>query len=185
MFVISTNAIAIEQQDIQEEIYTTLSEEVVSEILSEINYMLQDQQAQKNQSKVAPEKYAGSGIAPGLYYLQIIGVDSKNKGYEEIGEYIYSTQKDHGGSWLRAWTLELGYAGTPYATINGKSVQKTDQIELCKDYGGNILLCKPGMTIIGYFRQWKLDGYQKGLFRYQNTSTSSPWGTLNDRLTIR
>jgi len=133
-----------------------------------------------------PEKMIGQGAAPGLSRLQIIEVDSTKRSHEPIDDYQFSTRFDHGGKNLRVWTVEIGYGGYPYATINGKKVQQSQEIELCQDYNGRIVLCKKvGLMLIGYLREWKVDGYSKGFFQYESTSVSDPWGTLNDRLTIR
>lgn len=187
--LLSGNSVA-DQAEQQAEIYNTLSEEFLEKTLSELQGISPQAPSEDSKNHPKPEKYLGVGVgqgaAPGLYHLQTIEVDSAKKSHEPIDDYQLATRSDHGGKRLRAWTAELGYGGYPYATMNGRKMQQSQEIQLCKNYSGRIVLCtKAGFMLIGYLREWKLDGYQSGVFQYESTSISYPWGIYNDRLTIR
>lgn len=132
---------------------------------------------------------ATSGPAPSLSYLEVSYVGSANVGgYESIAPSQLTTVYDHGGTWLRVVTDELGYGNNPVARFNGSILPSSANIQtqnICWTGSGYTLSCSAGQTIVGFRKYWKLDGYQGGNFSYQNTSTNSPWNTMSDSISIQ
>lgn len=127
--------------------------------------------------------------APSLSYLQISYVGSSNYGgWETISSSQISTVYDHGGTQLRVITDEIGYGNIPVARINGGALPSTANYQtayICQSGSSYVTPCSSGQIIVGYRKYWKLDGYQSGIFAYQNTSTNSPWNTLSDSISIK
>jgi len=44
--------------------------------------------------------------------------------------------------------------------------------------------CTAGQTVVGFLNEYNVDGHQNGLFKYQNTSTNSPWNTMSVQISI-
>jgi len=130
-----------------------------------------------------------SGAAPALSYLQVSYVGSSNIGWEAIAPNQGVTSYDHGGAQLRVVTDELGYGSIPFATMNGSQLPSSSNYytqPICQDaYGNYTLSCSAGQSIVGWRKYWSVDGYQSGLFYYQNMSTNSPWNTMSDSISIR
>jgi len=130
---------------------------------------------------------APMAAAPGLSYLQIHHVKSQSYPYqwEFVPVSTLRTVNDHGGSWLRVATVEVGYGSHPIGRMNGAVLPASANYQTVPFCTSNYALpCSPGQTVIGFVRYWNLDGYQNGIFSYQNTSTNYPYKTLSDRLTI-
>lgn len=124
--------------------------------------------------------------APALSYVHVRVVGSSTQGWEFVSENQLSTTKDHGGSQLRAVTVEIGYGHSPAAKMNGSLLPQSANYlttTFC-NYSNFLQACNPGETVVGFVRYWNLDGYQNGNFWYGNTSTNSPWNTLDDNMTI-
>lgn len=39
-------------------------------------------------------------------------------------------------------------------------------------------------NVVGFLNEYSPDGYQNGLFKYQNPSTNSPWNTMSVQISI-
>lgn len=136
--------------------------------------------------------------APALSYLQIDFVYSDSYyaqypgtyGWEGVSGSQYITLGDHGGAQMRVVTQELGYGNNPVATWNGGQVSasvnyKTDTICVNWARTGYDIPCLAGQTVVGFRKYWNFDGYQNGVFTYQNQSTNSPWNTMYDSMSIK
>ena len=55
---------------------------------------------------------------------------------------------------------------------------------VCVTGGSYTWPCTAGQTVVGFLRYYNLDGNQSGLFKYQNTSTNSPWNTMSVQISI-
>ena len=130
---------------------------------------------------------AFSRPAPALQYLQIRRVESSAAAIENIPDNLFATVKDHGGPLLRVQTVEVGYGNSSLARMKGVVLPKSANISSIAFCNPSNFLepCRPGQTIIGWVRYWKLDGNQSGNFSYQNRSLNSPWNTLSDSINIR
>ena len=130
---------------------------------------------------------AFSNPAPALEYLQIRRVESTAGGLEDIPDNRFTTVNDHGGRFLRVLTVEVGYGNSILARMNGAILPNSaniSSIPFCNP--SNFLApCRPGQTIIGWVRYWRLDGNQSGTFSYQNRSINSPRNFLSDRINIK
>ena len=84
--------------------------------------------------------------------------------------YPTATVLDHGGSWLRVTTFELGYAKSRVATLNNMSM-KRERIQSVDLDGDRI--------IDGYFVTWLYEGdFTSGYFSANSKSANSPWNTM-------
>ncbi|KAF1014553.1 MAG: hypothetical protein GAK31_02039 [Stenotrophomonas maltophilia] len=139
---------------------------------------------------VVPASHGTRAPAPPLTRVLIVAVASTQNG----GQWEYmstpdqlSTVQDHGGAQLRAAILEVGYGSPPSASMNGGVLPRSAEyaaIGLCAN-DGYYTDCRPGQTIVAWNRFYQLDGEQGGNFRYQNTSTNPPRGTLSTQIYIR
>lgn len=133
--------------------------------------------------------FSKKSSASGIKSLQIIAVGSQQVGvWEMLSSYQTSTSYDHGGSFLRVVTQEVGYGNLPVARFNGRvlpssAAYQTDR--LCAQGSSVTTSCRTGQTIVGFRTYWRIDGNQAGTFTYQNTSTNAPWNTVSDTVYIR
>lgn len=152
-----------------------------------------DAKLQAKQMRELPRPSAEAhpmAAAPALTYLQVAFVGSINVGWEGVSNMQTATTFDHGGTYLRVVTDELGYGSIPVATWNGGVVSsaKNYQTEtICVNWAGNgyNIPCLAGQTVIGFRKYWNFDGYQGGSFSYQNTSTNSPGNTMYDSMLVK
>jgi hypothetical protein len=125
--------------------------------------------------------------AAGLSYLQVSNVGSSSVGWETISASQATTAYDHGGVQLRVATTEIGYGNVPVARYNGSVLPSSANYlteNICQSGSTYVIPCAVGQTIVGFRKYWNLDGKQNGSFTYQNTSTNSPWNTVNDSISI-
>ncbi|WP_428239571.1 YolA family protein [Gynuella sp.] len=125
--------------------------------------------------------------APPLTEMWVYAVGSSDCGWEgTAGKYI--TSCDHGGSQMRAAVLEIGYGYSEFAWMNGSLLPSSAQYSnttVCVTGGYYTWPCTAGQTVVGFLREFNLDGNQSGTFKYRNTSTNSPWNTMNVQINIR
>lgn len=120
--------------------------------------------------------YSVYAPAPPLTQFYIYAVYSENQpDGEEIQHsssfYQTATMLDHGGSWLRVVTYELGYAGSRFAYFNNSPMTLEDTIGFDLD-GDNI--------IDGYYCIWLYRGnFTNGIFSANSRSANSPWNTMS------
>jgi hypothetical protein len=128
-----------------------------------------------------------AGPAPGITYLEIHHVYSTNQGWENISAGQFSTNLIHGGTQLRVVTVELGYGSRRLAKIKSAILPASAnyQTDAFCNTSNYLAPCRPGQTVVGFVRYWKLDNYAKGQFYYENTSTNYPFNKKSDFLTIR
>jgi hypothetical protein len=131
---------------------------------------------------------AALAAAPPLSKVFVYAVGSTNCGWEymtAVGQL--STTCDHGGTQLRSAVLEIGYGSNPVAWMNGSVLPASKNYQtnpVCVVNGFYSWPCPAGYTVVGFLRYYNLDGNQNGLFRYQNTSTNSPWNTIATQISI-
>ncbi|WP_300318714.1 DUF4879 domain-containing protein [Idiomarina sp.] len=125
--------------------------------------------------------------APPLTEMYVYEVESSNCGVENtVG--VSTTGCDHGGSMLRARVLEIGYGSSRIAWMGGGTLPGSALVSsnmVCDDgFGGLVIPCSADQTVVGWFLEYNLDGNQNGFFRYQNTSTNSPFNTMSVQISI-
>ncbi|MCH7341996.1 YolA family protein [Pelomonas sp. CA6] len=124
--------------------------------------------------------------APPLTQMWVYAVGSSNCNWEyTAGRSV--TSCNHGGAQLRAAVLEIGYGSARVAWMNGGVLPASARYAstpVCVTGGSYTWPCTPGQTVVGFLNEYNLDGHQSGLFRYQNTSTNSPWNTLAVQISI-
>ncbi len=127
--------------------------------------------------------------APPLTQVYIYAVGSSNCNWEYITNGQNSTVCNHGGALLRAVVREIGYGGEGIAWINGSLLPSSARYlteSICVVGGSYVFPCPAaGYTIVGWMKYYKLDGYQSGTFKYQNTSLNSPWNTMFTQIRIQ
>ncbi|EQB99366.1 hypothetical protein B738_18174 [Photorhabdus temperata subsp. temperata M1021] len=124
--------------------------------------------------------------APPLTNMWVYAVGSTNCGWEYTSN-LFATTCDHGGQQLRAAVLEIGYGYSSFAWMNGNILHNSAMYAstpVCITNGYYTWPCTAGQTVAGYLREYNLDGNQNGTFRYQNTSTNSPWNTESVQINI-
>ncbi|MGV8002124.1 YolA family protein [Photorhabdus temperata subsp. temperata] len=124
--------------------------------------------------------------APPLTNMWVYAVGSTNCGWEYTSN-LFATTCDHGGQQLRAAVLEIGYGYNSFAWMNGNILHNSAMYAstpVCITNGYYTWPCTAGQTVAGYLREYNLDGNQNGTFRYQNTSTNSPWNTESVQINI-
>jgi len=133
----------------------------------------------------------GSARAPAapLSRVVVAGVGSSQAGGWEYmttpGQL--STVQDHGGAELSVVIMEVGYGGSPSASMNGALLPRSAEYKtepLCLN-GGEYTPCGVGQTYAAWLRYYQLDGAQEGNFHYQNTSINAPFNTLGTDIYIR
>lgn len=122
--------------------------------------------------------------APALSSMWVYAVGSSNCDWEYTAG-LSTTSCDHGGAQLRTAVLEIGYGSSRIAWMNGGILGSSyANTPVCVTGGYYTWPCTAGQTVVGFLVEYNLDGYQNGLFRYQNTSTNSPWNTMAVQISI-
>jgi hypothetical protein len=126
--------------------------------------------------------------APPLTAMWVYAVASSTCNGWEYTVGLTATTCDHGGAQLRTAVLEIGYGSNSIAWMNG-GIQPNSAMykntPVCITGGSYTWPCTAGQTIVGFLREYNLDGHQGGVFKYQNTSINSPWNTLGVQISIR
>lgn len=76
--------------------------------------------------------------------------------------------------------VEIGYGSSYFAWMVGGLLPSSAMYAVqpvCITGGAYSLSCSAGQNIVGFYRKYDISGNQSGLFKYQNTSTNSPWNT--------
>ncbi len=126
--------------------------------------------------------------APPLTRMFVFAVGSTNCNWEymtSVGQL--ATTCNHGGAQMSAAVLEIGYGSNPIAWMSGTVLPNSANYQttpVCIVGTRYDWPCSPGATIVGFLRYYNLNGYQNGLFRYQNTSINAPMNTLSTRINI-
>ncbi len=126
--------------------------------------------------------------APPLTEMYVYAVGSQNCGGWEYTAGLITTVCDHGGSWMGAGILEIGYGTSRIAWMNGSLLPSSALIAstpVCVTGGYYTWPCTAGQTVVGFLREYNLNGNQSGTFRYQSTSINSPWNTMSVQIYIR
>lgn len=124
--------------------------------------------------------------APPLTAMWVYAVGSTDCGWEYTAG-LTTTTCNHGGAQLRSAVLEIGYGSNPVAWMNGgllPSSARYASTPVCVTGGYYTWPCTAGQTVVGFLNEYNLDGYQNGIFKYQNTSTNSPWNTMSVQISI-
>ncbi len=131
--------------------------------------------AAEKEDETAQGDFSTYAAAPPLTQFYVHEVYSEDQPEGEIIQhsssfYPTATVLDHGGSWLRITTFELGYAKTRVATFNNSSM-KRESIQSVDLDGDRI--------IDGYFVTWLYEGdITSGYFSANSKSANSPWNTM-------
>ncbi|WP_152527466.1 DUF4879 domain-containing protein, partial [Xanthomonas citri] len=86
-----------------------------------------------------------------------------------------STTGNHGGTQLRVVVQEVGYGGGGTAWMNSAVLPSSANYftdPFCQT-GSYYTACSAGQTVVGFYHYYNLDGYQSGLFKYQNYSLNA------------
>lgn len=140
----------------------------------------------QTQNSTSGVSAALSGPAPGLSAMWVYAVGSSNCGWEYTAGKT-TTTCDHGGVQLRSAVLEIGYGSNSIAWMNGGLLPRSAMYAstpVCVTGGYYTWPCTAGQTVVGFLNEYTLDGYQTGIFKYQNTSTNSPWNTMSVQIKI-
>jgi hypothetical protein len=139
-----------------------------------------------NNNGAQPNAVLAAGAAPALSRMWVYAVGSTNCGWEStVGLSV--TTCNHGGAQLRAAVLEIGYGSSRVAWMSGGVLPSSAMYAstpVCVTGGYYSWPCTAGQTVVGFLNEYKLDGYQNGIFKYQNTSTNSPWNTMSVQISI-
>lgn len=129
---------------------------------------------------------AARAPAPPLTQMWVYAVGSTNCGWEyTVGLSV--TTCDHGGAQLRTAVLEIGYGSSRIAWMNGGVLPGSvmyASTPVCITGGYYSWPCTAGQTVVGFLNEYNVDGYQNGIFKYQNTSINSPWNTMSVQISI-
>lgn len=124
--------------------------------------------------------------APPLSSMWVYAVGSTDCGWEStVG--MTTTACDHGGEQLRTAVLEIGYGYNHIAWMNGGLLPSSTMYSstpVCVTGSNYTWPCTAGQTVVGFLNEYNVDGHQNGLFKYQNTSTNSPWNTMSVQISI-
>lgn len=128
--------------------------------------------------------------APPISQVAILAVGSTQAGGWEYMTAAgqMTTARDHGGSELRVVVRQIGYGGTPIASLWGTALTRDAQYmteRLCVNPDGYTSSCLPGQTIVGWLYYFSLDGHHDGEFGFQNTSLNAPFNTARTSIRIR
>lgn len=128
--------------------------------------------------------------APPISQVAVLAVGSTQAGGWEYMTSAgqLSTVLDHGGSVLRVVVRQIGYGGTPVASLWGTALSRDAQYDterLCATPGGISKECLPGQTIVGWLYYFNLDGQHDGEFAFHNTSLNAPFNTARTSIRIR
>jgi hypothetical protein len=121
-----------------------------------------------------------------LSAMWVYAVGSSNCGWENTAG-LTTTTCNHGGAQLRSAVLEIGYGNTRVPKMNGGTLPSSALLAstpVCVTGGYYSWPCTAGQTVVGFLLEYKLDGHQNGLFKYQNTSSNSPWNTMSVQISI-
>lgn len=124
--------------------------------------------------------------APPLTDMWVYAVGSTDCGWEYTAGQTMTTC-NHGGLQLRTAILEIGYGSSRIAWMNGALLSSSSMYAstpVCVTGGYYTWPCTAGQTVVGFLNEYNLDGYQNGIFKYQNTSTNSPWNTMSVQISI-
>jgi hypothetical protein len=123
--------------------------------------------------------------APPLTAILVYAVGSSNCGWEYPSGT--TTACDHGGAQLRTAVLEIGYGSNAIAWMAGGILPNSAMYAstpVCITGGYYSWPCTAGQTVVGFLNEYNLDGWQSGIFKYQNTSINSPWNTISTQISI-
>ncbi|MDI9689709.1 YolA family protein [Burkholderia cenocepacia] len=124
--------------------------------------------------------------APPLTAMWVYAVGSTDCGWEYTAG-LTTTTCNHGGAQLRSAVLEIGYGASRVAWMNSGVLPSSAMYAstpVCITGGYYTWPCTAGQTVVGFLNEYNLDGYQNGIFKYQNTSTNSPWNTMSVQISI-
>lgn len=96
-------------------------------------------------------------------YVSIVESAKGNTEYVRPGSTV--TSRDHGGSWLRIVTDEIGYGSNAQARLLGSPLREVRTQPLCK-IGGRTQPCSGRGAVIGYRRTWDASGHEGGNFEF-------------------
>ncbi|NHB92102.1 YolA family protein [Photorhabdus cinerea] len=123
--------------------------------------------------------------APPLTNMWVYAVGSTNCGWEYTSN-LPVTNCNHGGQQLRAAVLEIGYGYNSFAWMNSGMLPYSlySSTPVCITNGYYTWPCAGGQIVAGFLKEYILDGYQNGIFRYQNTSANWPQNTMSVQISI-
>lgn len=127
-------------------------------------------------------QYQNRARARGIYYFEILAVDSPRYGREYVSPNTGTTTHDHGGSFIRVHVFQAGYGSVNHATLNGVRRSPSYERSLC---GSDFHECRTGESITGYLYGFDFSGQQYGYFSVSAYSSASPFGSWSDSLYIR
>lgn len=136
----------------------------------------------RNQADLLANKNspAPKSSEPPLTYVNTLYVSSQNT-FPTL-EYVagsFSTSLDHGGGWIGAMTLEVGYGQGSPAKICGSNMS------VYNDPNYTYPVVENGV-IIGWVKTWSLaTACNSGYFQYSLTSINAPWNTLSDSVFVQ
>lgn len=125
--------------------------------------------------------------APPLTDMFIYAIGSSDCGWEYPPSGATSTSCNHGGAVMQAAVFELGYGSSRIAWMGGGTLPSSAYLgssPVCESFGELTFDCTAGLTIVGWVVDYDLSGWQGGFFRYQNTSTNSPFNTMSVQINI-
>lgn len=153
--------------------------------------LAQPQAQTRTQSGVSALSSVGPiiGDAPALTQVFVYAVGSTNCGWEymtTVGQA--STTCDHGGDQLRTAVVEIGYGANPTAWMNGllqlPAYANYTTLPICIIGSYYSWACPASYTIVGFLRLYAADGFQDGLFGFQDTSANTPFNTMYTQINI-
>ena len=119
--------------------------------------------------------------------MWVFAVGSTNYGGWEYTSGLTTTTNDHGGAQLRPAVLEIGYGASSIAWMSTSLLPSSAMYAstpVCITGVYYTWPCTAGQTVVGFLREYNLDGYQGGIFKYQNTSINSPRNTMSVQINI-
>lgn len=131
--------------------------------------------AAEKEGETAQDDFSTRAAAPPLTEFYVYEVASEDQPGGEIIQhsssfYPTATVLDHGGSWLRVTTFELGYAKSRVATFKNMTM-KRERIQSVDLDGDRI--------IDGYYVTWLYEGdITSGYYSANSKSANSPWNTM-------
>lgn len=127
-------------------------------------------------------QYQNRARARGIYFFEILAVDSPRYGREYVSRNTRTTTHDHGGSFIRVHVFQAGYGSADYATLNGIRKSPAYRKSLC---GRDFHECRAGETITGYLYGFDFRGQQYGYFSVSANASAAPFGYWTDSLYIQ
>lgn len=125
-------------------------------------------------------------VAPPLSAMWVYAVGSTDCGWEETAGLV-TTTCNHGGAQLRVAVLEIGYGSSGIVTANGGVLPSSAMYAstmVCLTGSYYTWPCTPGQTVVGFLKEYSLDGLQSAFFKYQNTSLNSPWNSMSVQISV-